>query len=115
MFAVSCRVVGALPLAGETPSHAASELVVKLSVPEPVLVTLDEAAAGLAPPWVAVNEIARGDTDSTGCGGGGLVTVRVTVTVAGDPCAPVAVTVRCPVRVLATRPDGFTETWTVCV
>src|SRR5215467_13816833 len=60
MFALSCSVAGALPPAGDTPSHAASELVVKLSVPEPVLVTLAEAAAGLAPPWVAVNETVNG-------------------------------------------------------
>jgi hypothetical protein len=46
---------------------------------------------------VAVKETISGETLNMGCGGGGLLTVSVTVTVAGEPCAPTDVMVRCPV------------------
>ena len=68
MFALICRLAGAVPLAGEALSQGESEESLKLSVPEPVLLMLTLAAAGLAPPCVAVKETASGETESTGWG-----------------------------------------------
>ena len=83
-------VAGALPLPGETASHGASSLTVKLSVPPPVLLTATSLEAGLAPPSGAVNVRLAGETASTGGGGS---TVNVTGTVFGEPIAPGAPTV----------------------
>lgn len=67
----------------------------KFSVPPPVLVTLTEAGAGFTPlPCVALNERVVPESDSTAGGG---ATVNVAVIVAGEPVAPEAVTVICPV------------------
>src|SRR5450755_4648486 len=97
MLADSCNACGAVPLAGNTVSQVASLEVVKLRVPDPVLVTFTVTDAGLPPPAVAVIGTVVGDTDRTGCGGGEFVIVKVTVIVAGEPCAPGATTVMWPV------------------
>ena len=91
-FAVTVTAWGAEPLAGATDSHAASSDAVKLSVPPPVFVTSIVLPAGALPPTVAANASDAGDTASAG-GGGCALTVSVTGTVAGEPCAPAAVTV----------------------
>ena len=66
----------------------------KLSAPPPVFVRDAVCNDGFAPPCVAEKVSAEGKTLSTG--GGGVVgeTRKVTVTVAGEPCAPGAVIVR---------------------
>lgn len=97
MFTVTCNVCGAVPLAGEPVSHVLSLATVKLNVPDPVLLMFEVAAEGLLPPSVALNEIVVGETANTGCGGGGTETVRLTVTIFGEPWAPAEVTVICPV------------------
>jgi hypothetical protein len=66
----------------------------KLNEPVPVLVTLSVAGAGLAPPAVALNARLAGATDKTGCG---APSVKVTVTIFGEPCAPFALVVMWPV------------------
>ena len=57
-------VAGALPLPGETDSHGASSLTVKLSVPPPVLLTATSLEAGLAPPSGAEKVRLAGETAS---------------------------------------------------
>jgi len=93
MLAESCKACGAVPLVGEDVSQALSLAVVKLRVPVPVLVTFTVADAGLLPPAVPLIERVVGETERTGCGGGGVVMVNVAVMVAGEPCAPAATTV----------------------
>jgi hypothetical protein len=95
--AETCKVWGAVPLAGVTVSQDESLATVKLSVPVPVFVTFAVCDVGFAPPCVALNVRVTGETDKTGCGGGGDATTKVTVTVAGEFCAPEDVTVTCPV------------------
>jgi hypothetical protein len=87
-----CNVCGAVPLAGETLNHVESVAAVKLSVPPPVFETLTLCAAGFAPPCTAFMLSVVGETDNT-AGGTGCDTIRVTVIVDGEPCAPAAVTV----------------------
>jgi hypothetical protein len=84
-----------VPFDGVTLSHDASLAAVKLNVPVPVLLMLSDEGAGLDPPTTALKVKAVGETDrmGTGCG----LTVRVTVTTLGEPCAAVAVIVTCPV------------------
>jgi len=88
---VICSDCGAVPLAGVTASQFESLLAVKFRVPVPVFVTFTDCDAGFAPPWIALNVRLAGETVSTGCGG--AATTKVTVTVAGEPCAPADVTV----------------------
>jgi hypothetical protein len=64
-------------------------------------------------PCVPLNDNAVADNDSAGAGVGGT-TVKVAVIVAGDPCAPVAVTVICPVYVPAASVPRVAETWSAC-
>ena len=52
---VIVRPWGAVPDAGETPSHGESELAVKFKVPEPVFVTLTFCVGGLGPLYGAEN------------------------------------------------------------
>ena len=59
-----------------------------------MFVTFTVCAAGLAPPWVALNARLVGATDNTGVAG---FTVRDTATVFGEPDAPAAVMVTVPV------------------
>jgi hypothetical protein len=106
MLAETCNVWGAVPLAGETLNHAESLAAVKLSVPAPVFATLTLCGEGFGPPCVALMLKPSGDTDKTG----GLATVRVTVTTDGEPCAPPAVTVTCPVYVPAVKDPRLAET-----
>jgi hypothetical protein len=82
---------------------------VKLSVPPPVFVTVALCAAGFAPPCTALMLSVVGDTDKT-AGGTDGATVRVTATVNGEPWAPGAVTVKCPVYVPAVRLPTAAET-----
>jgi hypothetical protein len=56
MLAITCNVCGALPDVGEAVSHGESLVIVKDSVPKPVLLTLTFPAAGLAPPWTALKD-----------------------------------------------------------
>ena len=52
---------------------------------------------------------------STGGGGGaGAARFKVTVTTAGEPCAPAAVTVMCPRYVFALSPAMVAETCKLC-
>ena len=89
-----CNVCGAFPPLGNTDNHEESLVAVKLSVPAPVLVTFTFAGAGFAPlPWTALKLTLVVDTDKVG----GAATTKVTVIVPGEPCAPDAVTVMCPV------------------
>jgi hypothetical protein len=62
-----CKLCGAAPLAGLTPSHAESLVAVKFSVPVPVFVTLTEPGVGFVPlPCVALNVNDVPDSDRTG-------------------------------------------------
>jgi len=97
-----CRLCGALPLVGDTESQLESLAAVNESVLLPVLVTETFDAAGLAPPWVPLKLSVNGETLRMGLGGGGGCTVKLTITVAGEPCEPADVTVMCPVA----RPWG---------
>src|SRR4051812_6497333 len=72
-------------------------------VPPPVFATASVLAAGSAPPCVALNERLDGVTDSAG--GVGALTVNVTGIVAGEPPAPLAVTVTSVVYVPGARPE----------
>lgn len=88
---------GADPLAGETASHDESLLAVNEIVPLPVFETVTLAGTGFVLlPWVPLNAKVVVETESAGGGGGGDTT-NVTVITAGEPVAPVAVTVMCPV------------------
>ena len=89
MFADTDGLEGAVPLAGATVSQVWSSDAVKFSEPPPVFVTFTVCAAGLAPPWVALNARLAGVTARAGAG----LTVRVTSMVLGEPEAPAAVTV----------------------
>src|SRR4051812_35345624 len=90
MCGATVTVAGAVPEAGEAASQAADPVaVVKLRLPEPVLVTDAVLAVGSAPPVVAENDSDVGDTPRPA--GGGSLTTRCTATVAGDPVAPAAV------------------------
>ena len=80
---------------GVTLSQEESLPAVNESVPVPVLVTPTDCDAGFPPPCVALKVSVVGETDKTGCGG--AATTKVTVTVAGEPCAPADVTVIRPV------------------
>ena len=71
MFADTVNDAGALPLTGDTDNHDASSDALKLNDPVPVFVTDNVCPAGLAPPAVPANDNDPGDTDNTGCGGGG--------------------------------------------
>ena len=87
----TCRVCGAVPLVGLTDSQAESLLAVKFSVPCPVLVRLTLEGEGFVPlPWVAAKLSVVVERVRTG---GGDVTLKVTVMVAGEFSAPAAVTV----------------------
>ena len=79
---------------GETESQEASLEALKLRVPEPVLVTLTVAGDGSVPPCMALNETDAGFTERDGAAG--AVTVKVTVSMAGEFGAA-ALTVMCPV------------------
>ena len=95
--AETCSVCegGADPLAGEAPSHDESLLAVNESIPAPVFDNVTLAGGGFTPlACVALNESVF--AESVRIGGGGAATVKVTVIVAGEPCAPEAVTVMCP-------------------
>jgi hypothetical protein len=88
-------------------SHDALLALAKLSVPPPVFVIPTDAAAGLIPlPCVALNDRVLVERDNTGGGG---VTVNVTAIVAGEPCAPDAVTVTSPLYVPATSVPNAAE------
>ena len=91
-----CRAPGALPLVGETESHDESLLAVKVRLPPPLLVMFTDDAAGLLPPWVALNVSDVGETDSAGVAGT-AETTNVAVIVDGLFSAPVAETVTWPV------------------
>jgi hypothetical protein len=88
---VTVIVPAFVPLPGETVSQVALSATVQSIAPPPVLLTDSVFAAGLAPPWVALNVRLDGVTDSAGGAGGS--TVKVTGIVFGDPDAPAAVTV----------------------
>lgn len=79
-------------------------LAVQARVPPPGFVTLTVCAAGLAAPWVAVNERLVGLSLIVGA----ALTVRVTGTVCGVLVAPVAEIVMVPLYVPAARPLMFT-------
>jgi hypothetical protein len=68
MFAATCKVAGAVPLAGPAANHAASVATVKFSVPPPVFVMLTGDAAGFDPPSVAEKFRLRGLTPNVGTG-----------------------------------------------
>jgi hypothetical protein len=51
---------------GLTDNHVLSLLAVKLKVPNPVLLTVNEAGVGLLPPTVALIGIVCGETDKMG-------------------------------------------------
>jgi hypothetical protein len=105
---------GADPLAGETASHDESLLAVNESVPLPLFETVTLVGAGFVPlPCVPLNVKVVTETESAGGGGGGDTT-NVTVITAGEPCAPVAVTVMCPVYVPAAKLPSVAETCSVC-
>ena len=70
---------------------------------------LSDCAAGLVPPCPPLNERLDGDADSEG----DAVTVSVTLTTWGEPCAPAAVIVTWPVKVPGPRPAGEAVTCTV--
>ena len=90
-----CKVCGAVPLPGVTESHDESLLAVKVRLPPPVFVTLTADGAGfMLVPCVPVNVVAEEDSDNTGVG---AAILKVTVMIAGEPSAPAAVTVMCPV------------------
>lgn len=111
----TCRVCegGADPLAGEAASHDESLLAENESVPAPVFDKVTLAGGGFTPlACVALNESEFVESVSTG--GGGAATVKVTVIVAGDPCAPEAVTVICPVYVPAVKLPSVAEICSVC-
>jgi hypothetical protein len=87
---------------------------VKLNVPAPLLLTLSDAGVGSIPPTIPLNANVLGVTDNIGC-----VIVSVTVMTLGDPCAPAAVIVTCPVYVPAVNgrlswPTVDAETCSVC-
>ncbi len=92
--AVTASDCGADPLSGMQLSQGWSVATVKFSDPPPVLVTLTFCDAGLAPACVGAKVIVPGLTLKIGCGGGSEEMVKVTVEVAGEPCAPGAVTVK---------------------
>ena len=86
-----------MPLLGVTESHEESLTAVKERVPPPLFVTLTDEAAGFVPlPCVPPNDKVDEDRDKAGTGAG-AATLKVTVIVAGEPCAPAAATVTCPV------------------
>jgi hypothetical protein len=60
-------VCGAVPLVGDKETHPASAVSVNERDPEPALVTDSEAAGGLGPPCVALNDKLEGETDKIGC------------------------------------------------
>ena len=92
-----CNVCGAVPLLGAAESQDESLLEVKGRLPPPIFVTLTVTVAGfMLLPCAAANDRVVGDTDKLGAGPG-AATLKVTVMVAGEPCAPAAVTVTCPV------------------
>jgi hypothetical protein len=66
-------------------------------VPDPAFETDTVCEAGTLPPCTSEKLSVVVESWSTGLGGGGTVTVRVTVIVCGDCDAPLAVTVMCPV------------------
>ena len=68
MEAATCRAFGAVPLAGEIVSHAASGAALKESVPPPVFEIVTALAAGLPPPCCAVNIRFVGLTESAAVG-----------------------------------------------
>ena len=88
---VTVIVPAFVPLAGDRLSQPRSPTPSSPAMPPPVLEIDSVLAAGLAPPSVAANDSAAGDTDSAGGVGGS--TVSVTVTVFGEPVAPAAASV----------------------
>jgi hypothetical protein len=66
--AVICSVAGALPLAGETLSHAASVEAEKVRVPPPVFLTSRVCGAGSLPPCCAEKDKLTGATLNAGTG-----------------------------------------------
>ena len=79
-----------MPLVGETESHVESLMAVKLSVLPPVFVTLIVLAARVSSESsVCEKESVAGETERAGVGVG-AATLKVTVTLAGEFCAPVA-------------------------
>ena len=73
-----------MPLPGEAPSQLASLLASKFNVPVPLLLTVTFDDGFVALPAVPLSVTAVEDTDNVGGGGGGE-TLKVTVTVAGEP------------------------------
>ena len=69
---------------GEADNQLASLLVSKFKVPLPLLLTVTMLDGFVALPTVPFNETAGEERDSVGGGGGGE-TLKVTVTVAGEP------------------------------
>src|SRR3954470_2537751 len=103
---------GAVPVAGETDSHAPSSPVLNDSVPPPVLEIASAFDAGFAPPRTAEKLSDDGDTPSAG--GDEASTVSVTGIVLGEPVAPGAVTVTVAVYVPGLRPPASTDSATLC-
>ena len=68
MFAPSCTVAGAVPLAGPAINHAESLASVKFNVPPPVFVMLTGTCDGFDPPWVADKLTLFGLTPRAGTG-----------------------------------------------
>src|SRR6266404_2093688 len=64
--AETCTLCGAVPLTGDTRSQLASPEAVKFSVPEPMLLTFNEAGRGSGPPWAALNDRLDGVTERIG-------------------------------------------------
>ena len=89
-------VDGAAPLSGFAESQVALSDAAQGSVPPPAFVTDTAWDAGLASPVWPVNARLPGVTDNTGAAPGGLVTMRVTGMITGEPAAPVEVIVSVP-------------------
>ena len=89
-----------------TVSQVESELAVKLAWVVVLLLTFSDWLAGVEPLAVAEKDIVVAERLSDAC----ELTVKVTVTVAGEPTAPGAVMVMWPVWVPVAKPVGLTAT-----
>ncbi len=87
-LAVTVKLPGAVPEAGEIESHVAVLEALQLNAPVPVLMMFRVCAAGLLPPCVAEKARLAGVKPMVGIGAG--VSVSVTMTVCGVLVAPVA-------------------------